>query len=114
MTYAQNVSNVRKFLGDVIQPEEINRAGLDEMDPGCARKFAGDDLVAIILWMLKNRIVESIAEAWAAALQVMYLGEFRYNPVFDGSVGNYFISTHFIQYYGPLQLILSIFLHSFQ
>jgi hypothetical protein len=79
VTYAQNVTDIKEFLGDIVQPQNINRDILNRMNSECARKFASADLVAIIVWMLKNRIVESVAEAWAAALQVMYLGEIMKN-----------------------------------
>ena len=69
------MTDIKKFLGEIVEPQNINREELNKMNSECARKYAGGDLVAIILWMLKNRIVESVAEAWAAALQVMYLGE---------------------------------------
>lgn len=94
VTYAQNVTDIERFLGDIIQPQQINREELNKMNPECARKFAGADLVAIILWMLKNRVVESVAEAWAAALQVMYLGEFAKAVLCFYVLFDYFHSHH--------------------
>ena len=44
------------------------------MDKECARKYASADMVEITLQILKERSVESVADAWAAAIQVMYLG----------------------------------------
>lgn len=74
VTYAQNVKNVTKFLGEIIPPEEINPKILERMDEECARRFAGSDLFNTALGLLKMGVVECVAEAWAAAIQIMYLG----------------------------------------
>ena len=74
LTYAQNVTNIKKFLGEIIQPEDINMNVLELIDYACARRLANSDLAAIVLGLLKDRSAISVAEAWAAAIQIMYLG----------------------------------------
>ena len=74
MTYAQNVTNVKNFLGKIIQPEDISMDVLEQMDRTCARRLANSDLAAIVLGLLKEHSALSVAEAWAAAIQIMYLG----------------------------------------
>ena len=73
-TYAQNINDINKFLCDIIPPENINPKILEQMDQECARKYASADMVEITLQILKERSVDSVADAWAAAIQVMYLG----------------------------------------
>lgn len=74
MTYAQNVTKVKNFLGEIIQPEDISMDVLEQMDRTCARRLANSDLAAIVLGLLKEHSALSVAEAWAAAIQIMYLG----------------------------------------
>ena len=74
MTYAQNVTNVQKFLGEIIPPGDISMDVLEQMDHMCARRLANSDLAAIVLGLLKEHSALSVAEAWAAAIQIMYLG----------------------------------------
>ena len=74
ITYAQNVRNVTEFLCDIISPEQINPKMLERMDHECARRLAGADLFNTALDLLKKGEVECVAEAWAAAIQIMYLG----------------------------------------
>jgi hypothetical protein len=68
------VRNVTAFLCDVISPEEINPKMLEQMDHECARRLAGADLFNTAIDLLKKGVVECVAEAWAAAVQIMYLG----------------------------------------
>lgn len=63
-----------EFLCDIISPEEINPKVLERMDHECARRLAGADLFNTALDLLKKGEVECVAEAWAAAIQIMYLG----------------------------------------
>lgn len=77
VTYAQNINNVEKFLCPIIPPEEINPKILGMIDHECVRRFAADDLIEIALELLKERAADSVAEAWAGAVQVMYLGTLR-------------------------------------
>ena len=51
---------------------------LGEMDKECVRRLASDDLIGIALGMFKERSVDTVAEAWAAAVQVMYLGTLHF------------------------------------
>jgi hypothetical protein len=68
------VRNVTEFLCDVISPEDINPKILEQMDHQCARRLAGADLFNTAVDLLKKGVVECVAEAWAAAIQIMYLG----------------------------------------
>lgn len=74
ISYAQNITNVKNFLGEIIQPEDISMNVLEQMDRTCARRLANSDLAAIVLGLLKEHSALSVAEAWAAAIQIMYLG----------------------------------------
>mmetsp|Transcript_13113 Transcript_13113/g.12707 ORF Transcript_13113/g.12707 Transcript_13113/m.12707 type:complete len:569 (-) Transcript_13113:163-1869(-) len=73
VSYAQNIKNVRDFLCDIIEPENINIKVLETMNHECIRQFASDNLIQIAFEKFKNGDVETIAEAWSAAIQVMYL-----------------------------------------
>ena len=74
MTYAQNVTDAKKFLGEIIQPEDISMSILERIDQTCARRLANSDLAAIVLGLLREHSAISVADAWAAAIQIMYLG----------------------------------------
>lgn len=47
---------------------------LGQIDQTCARRLANSDLAAIVLGLLKEHSAISVADAWAAAIQIMYLG----------------------------------------
>ena len=109
MTYAQNVANATKFLGNIIPPEDITMDVLQEMDHTCARRLANADLAATVLGLLKEHSAESVAEAWAAAIQIMYLGAsllLMYGHTL--SIGISYSSTN-LSYLSPLRKTCCIF-----